>query len=155
SPAPATAKFVDQSVPAAPESASKGHAAVERIAFNRSAQRLNLPLYWSADANKNGAIEPDETAFLLFHSASGTAKWVENGAFTSAFEDAYKQIAADAAGSSRTGLLAEEQERRKLVMSELDQGRATLLASDLAGLGSDEKEFVKHVLTAANLIDDL
>src|SRR5262249_41730090 len=150
-PAPALAPTAEQPAPSAP----KGHGAVERIAFNRSAQRLNLPLYWSADVNKNGVIEPDETAGLLFYPTSATAKWVEGGAFTPAFEDAYKQIVADAAGAAPTGLSNEEQERRKLVLSELDQGRSTLLANDLSGLGPDEKSFVQHVLAAPNLVDDL
>jgi len=96
---------------AAPTAAPKAHAAVERAAFNRSAQRLNLPLYWSSDKNSDGAIQPDETALLLFYPSSETAKWVENGSFTAAFEDAYLKIVDDAAtGGARPGLTAEETE---------------------------------------------
>jgi len=132
------------------------HAAVDRRAFNRSAQRLNLPLFWSIDKTGNGGIEPDETALLLFYPTSGTAKWVEGGSFTPAFEEAYKRIVEDAAGSGvPPGLSAEEQARRSLVVQELDQGRATLVSNDLSALGSDEKSLVEHVLSASNLIDSL
>src|SRR5262245_56348345 len=79
-----------------PVAAPKPHAAVTRDAVNRSAEHRNLPLYSSADKNGNGAIDPDESALLLFHSTSSTAKWVEGSSFTPAFEDAYKQIVADA-----------------------------------------------------------
>ena len=40
-PAPAPPPTAEQPTPAQP----KGYAAVERITFNRSATRLNLPLY--------------------------------------------------------------------------------------------------------------
>jgi len=141
---------------AAPTATPKAHAAVERTAFNRSAQRLNLPLYWSLDKNNDGSIEPDETALLLFYPSSETAKWVENGSFTAAFEDSYLKIVDDAAsGGARPGLTAEEKERRRLVVQDLDQGRATLVANDLSGLGADEKTFVKHILTVSSLIDAL
>jgi hypothetical protein len=133
----------------------KRHAAVERTAFNKSAVRLNLPLYWSGDKNGNGAIEPDEAVLLLFHPTSTTARWVEGGAFTPAFEEAYERIAKDANGAALAGLSGAEAERRKLVLEELDQGRATLVSNDLSALPADEKTFVKHVLAAADLIDDL
>src|SRR5579859_3430154 len=116
-----------QATEAPPAPAAKQYAAVPRDAFNRSAQHLNLPLYWSADKNGNLAIDPDETAVLLFHPTSSTAKWVEGSSFSPAFEDAYKRIVADAAGSARGGLTPDETERRKLVIQELDQeiGRAS------------------------------
>src|SRR5262249_16802478 len=63
---------------------------VERAAFNRSAEHLDLPLTWSYDKNNDGAVDPDETAVLLFHPGSFTAKWVDGGSFTPSFEDAYK-----------------------------------------------------------------
>src|SRR5262249_26064935 len=86
---------------------------------------------------------------------SFTAKWVDGGSFTPSFEDAYKRIVSDAAGGIDPGLTAEEQERRRLVREELDQGRPSLVASDLSGFGADERKFVKHVLAASNLIDKI
>ncbi|MEA2749124.1 MAG: hypothetical protein QOI41_3267, partial [Myxococcales bacterium] len=35
---------------------------VTRADFNRAAAELALPLFWSADANKDGALDPDELA---------------------------------------------------------------------------------------------
>jgi hypothetical protein len=43
------------------------HDAIDRLAFNRLAVRLNLPLYWASDTNKNGIVEPNEVAALLFY----------------------------------------------------------------------------------------
>jgi hypothetical protein len=142
-------------LPAPRPDATKLHASVERSAFNRSAQHLNLPLFWSVDANKNGAIDPDEAVLLLFHPTSDGAKWVENGAFTAEFESVYQRIAADAAGGAPAGLSAGEAERRKLVVDDLDQGRATLVSTNLSTLGADEKTFVKHLLAATHLVDAL
>ena len=154
--APAPATPPPSATATAPAAAST-HAVVDRIAFNRSAVHLNLPLYWSADRNANGAIDPDETATLLFYPTSAQAKWVEGGAFTRAFEDAYARIAEDAKGSpdARAGLTPEERERRKLVVEDLDQGRATLVSNDLRNLSPDEKSFVSHVLAASAMIDAL
>jgi hypothetical protein len=132
--------------PAAPR-----HDAIDRLAFNRAAVRLNLPLYWTIDANKNGTIEPGETATLLFYPGSADAKWVDGGAFTPAFEDAYARIVS-AAKSEPTG---EDAPRRKLVLQELDQGRATLVKNDLTGLNADDKEFVRRMLAVTALVDDL
>ncbi len=137
---------------------ARAHTAVDRIAFNRSAVRLNLPLYWAIDRNKNAAIDPDETATLLFYPTSETARWVERGAFTEAFEEAYARITADAAGEPGGNVAnapADERARRKLVVEDLDQGRATLVTNDLTGLRPDEKAFVKHVLAASAKIDAL
>jgi len=139
--------------PAASAAAPKTHDAVDRASFNRLAARLNLPLYWTADANKNGTIEPNETATLLFYPGSASAKWVnETGAFTPSFEEAYARIVG---AQGAIGGPAEDQERRKLVIQDLDQARPTLVANDLSGLSADDKAFVQHVLTASDLVDVL
>jgi len=156
SPMPALSPASAEPPAASPTDRPNGHAAVDRVTFNRGAVRLNLPLYWSTDKNKNGAIEPDETALLLFYPTSGTSKWVDGGAFTAQFEEAYKRIGEDAAGATRgAGLSAQERERHKLVVEDLDQGRATLVSSDLSALGADEKAFAKHVLAVSSLVDAL
>ena len=134
---------------------SKAHDAVDRATFNKAAVRLNLPLYWTVDANKNGAIEPSETAALLFYPTSTTAKWTDGNAFTPAFEDAYAKIVATKGDDSAKAATPEERTRMQLVISDLDQGRATLVQNDLSGLGADDKSFVKHVLTASDLVDQL
>ncbi|HEY5946820.1 MAG TPA: hypothetical protein VIV40_15060, partial [Kofleriaceae bacterium] len=76
--------------------------------------------------------------------------WVENGAFTPAFESAYDAIVtASKAGDAKLD------ERQKLVGQDLDQGRATLVRSDLRALSADEKTFVDHMLAASRAIDAL
>ncbi len=64
-PAPAT----QPPAPAAPAAVVHAvrHDAIDRLAFNRLAVRLNLPLYWASDTNKNGIVEPNEVAALLFY----------------------------------------------------------------------------------------
>jgi len=127
--------------------AAKRHDAVPRVDFNRWAVRLDLPLYWIVDRNKDGSIDPDETAALLFYPSQG--KWVAGGAFTPEFETAYDAIATAA---KATRVL---DDRQKLVEQDLDQGRATLVVSDLRGLNADEKTFVDHMLAAARAVDEL
>src|SRR5437868_5611332 len=119
--------------------------------MNRLAARFNLPLYWSADTNKNGVVEADEVHGLLFYPTAG--EWTKDGKLTPAFDDAYRRLVqGDALPASLT---PQEAERRKLVRDDLDQGRATLVYNDLRGLSEDEKTFVKHVLAASALVDKL
>src|ERR1041385_2875074 len=63
---------------------------VDRMTFNRTAVHLNLPVYWTADANNNKMIEPDEVVPLLFYPTHQV--WVEGGAFTPAFEETFATI---------------------------------------------------------------
>ncbi|MGO9708630.1 MAG: hypothetical protein ACLQBL_07200 [Polyangiaceae bacterium] len=127
---------------------------IDRAAFNRVATWLNLPVYWVSDPDKDGVIDPGEVAPLLFYPSSSDAAWVSGGAFTPAFEAAYKRIVA-AKSEEATGSSQEETERRKLVTLDLDQARTTLVSTDLSGLGADDKAFVGHVLAASDLIDKL
>ena len=130
------------------------HDRVERLAFNRAAMRLNLPLHWIADSNANGAVDPDEVASLLFYPAA--PRWTTAGHFTPAFEKAYAQIVAWAgAPPLPAGLAPAELERRRLVIADLDQGRPTLVRSDLRALAPQDKTLVGHMLKTAAFIDDL
>ena len=112
--------------------------AIERVEFNRLAVQLNLPIYWIADTNGNKAIDPDEAAPLLFYSE----KSIE-------LDAAYDQIAAAAKAPPSSD------PRRALVARDLDQGRATLLWSDLSKLDAAERAFAAIMLDVARLIDDL
>jgi hypothetical protein len=140
SPAPTGAKAAD----AAPAPGAKRHDALPRADFNRWAVRLNLPVYWIADTNKDGSIDPSEMATLLFYPAPAPA-----------FEAAYDQIVAAAKAPPAAGGDAAEQERRALVADDLDGGRATLVLSDLTGLSEADKAFAHHMLTVADRIDAL
>jgi hypothetical protein len=128
---------------------------VGRHEFNRAAVRLDLPLFWVADENSNGAVEPNEVASLLFYSIDG--HWVENGSFTPTFELAYARIEEEAGRDDVVANGSDENElrRRRLVRDDLDYGIATLVHNDLRDLPDDHRSFVQHMLAAARLIDEL
>jgi hypothetical protein len=127
---------------------------VERLAFNRAAARLNLPLYWVADRDGNRTVDPDEVATLLFYPPA--ARWVDGGRFTPEFEQAYAEIATWAGEPPLApGLTADERQRRALVIADLDQGRPTLVRSDLRGLSNEERTLVGRMLKIAARVDAL
>jgi len=130
------------------------HDRVERLVFNRAAVRLNLPLYWTADSNGNGAVDPDEVARLLFYPT--TPSWVAAGHFTPEFEKACAEIVTWAGEPPlSTRLTPAERTRRQLVIADLDQGRPTLIRSDLRATSSEDKTLVRHMLTLATSMDAL
>lgn len=140
----------------APEPATKiqdSYSGIDRIDFNKTAVRLDLPLYWYADKNENGAIEADEIVSLLFHSTCGD--WTKDGAFTTAFHEAFGAIMAAKDGPNLEGLDGAEARRRALVARELDQGIPTVVYNDLSGLSDEEKTVMGHLLAAAKLTDEL
>jgi hypothetical protein len=126
---------------------------LDRETFNKAAVRLNLPLFWTADRNGNQRVEPDEVVTLLFYAEA--TRWVEGGAFTPAFLAAYEQLVKAAGGALPQGLAPDEAQRRTLVLEELDQGRPTLVWSDLRSLSAEEKALVKRMQKVADLIDQL
>jgi hypothetical protein len=123
------------------------YSGIERAAFNRAAVRLNLPVYWVADKNKDGIVSPDEVASLLFYPAEG--HWVENGAFTKAFDDAWAKIERDVSAPPSSD------PRQALVRKDLDQGLATLVLTDLHAGTPEDKTLVRHMLNVSRLIDAL
>ena len=144
-----------ESVPA-PEQAQTNR--VPRDAFNRLAAELALPIFWTKDANADGALEPGELALYWGLDPNGTlATWVDQGRFTQAFEVAYEAIAARFAhgASFPSNLSADEVTRRKLVLEELGQGRTTLVATDLRNAPADEQRFVGDILKIGAIIDHL
>jgi hypothetical protein len=152
---PASAAASASAAAAAPagSAAKQGHARLDRPTFNQRAVRLNLPLYWKADANKNGAVDPDEVASLLFFPTEGN--WVKQGAFTPAFEAAYERLqAAEPPATAGAGNGAEAA-RRKAVLAELDAAAPSLVYNDLRKLGAEERAFAKAMLDVAHHIDEL
>ncbi|MDD5306715.1 MAG: hypothetical protein PHU25_05275 [Deltaproteobacteria bacterium] len=140
--------------PAPAPVAQASYPGIDRPTFNRLAVRLDLPVYWIADRNGNAAVDPDEVASLLFYPTEG--QWVANGTFTPAFDEAWKRIEALSKDASQpAGLDAAEAERRRLVASDLDQGRPTLVYNDLTGLSMEDKVALSHLLAAARLTDEL
>jgi hypothetical protein len=135
------------SAPTASEAPSPAHDRVERLRFNQLAVRLNLPLFWAADADEDGAVDPAEVRALRFYPSEGD--WVADGAFTPAFERAYRAIvAADAEP-------APEDPRLRRVVEELDGIAPTLIDNDLTELPEAHRAFARHMLNVAERIDAL
>ncbi len=121
---------------------------LDRLRFNQLALRLDLPLYWVDDTDDDGEPDPGEITALSFYSESAP-RWVERGAFTSAYRRALARIQAEASAPPPTD------PRLRLVVEELDAAAPTLLASDLRSLPMPHKRFAKHMLRVGELIDTL
>ena len=131
---------------------ASAHDTISRADFNKFAVRLNLPVYWTADANGNKSLDAGEVAPLLFYGSQPT--WTDNGAFTKDFETAYAQI-VDAAKAPPLDAKSEDGKRRTLVREDLDAGRPTLVRSDFSAASAEDKAFVERMLGIADQIDDL
>jgi hypothetical protein len=131
------------SPPAAP------YAQLSRDEFNRRAVLFNVPIFWVADANGDKAIDPNEVRSLLFYPQE--ISWVEAGKFTALFDTTYKKIAQGEFEPKD----ATDNDRRQLVIQELDQGRTTLVDNDFSASSNEEKAFVRHMLTVAKMMDGL
>ncbi len=154
---------------------------VDRAQFNRVAARLNLPLFWMSDTG-DGRLAPAELAILSFYPGAPEGPFVAEGAFTEAFYDALSLIetaagveqsyapaqeegSADGADGTaevskakatpQRALSKAERERRELVREELDQGRPTLIRTDLSRLSDSDRDFVARMMEVAALIDQL
>lgn len=112
---------------------------IGRADFNRLAAAANVPLYWLTDDVNPGEVDPSELVALGVDG--GLSKWVEGGQFTIDFLTVYMNLS--------------EARRQEAVAKELNQGRPTLVSSDLTQLSADEKQLVRHILAAAKLTDEL
>ncbi len=122
---------------------SRTYDQLDRAELNRLAVHEDLPLFWIEDADGDRAVDPDEVASLLFYSTTET--WAVDGAFTPAFDAAYDRLLA-----ARTAKPADR--RLALVIEELDQGRPTLVLTEVT---ADERPFVDHMRTVAAQIEAL
>ena len=123
--------------------------------MNRLAAELDLPLFWIADTNGDGALEPDEVAVLWGVAPEGTA-WIQGGAFSPAFLSAYAaMVKVKAEGHPLAGLDDAEKKRRTAVLAELSAGRPTLIRTDLRGASAEDRAIAAHVIAAANVIEHL
>jgi hypothetical protein len=150
-PPPATAPTP---LPPAPQAtqAPAAKTPLTRDEVNRTAVRLNLPLFWSADRDGDGQMDPDEVASLLFYPSREA--WVRDGAFTPAFTTAVAAIERAARAPALAGD-DDESKRRRLVVEDLDAGKPALVYSDLRASTDEQKKLVRHMLTASALIDKL
>lgn len=131
-------------------SVSADYQAIDRVAFNRRAAELFLPLFWRGDANNNGRIEPSELAVLAGYPPDDYREWLDaRGGFTAAFDDAYRKMLEPDVSPTAAG----EAARHRLVLEELSQGRPTLVETDLTSANPAERNLVNHMLNAARLIE--
>src|SRR5256885_926298 len=120
---------------------------IDRLEFNRRAAEHFLPIFWRTDANKNGALDPDELAFLWGFGDATRDQWVGASGFTDAFGKVYASLEAPAA--------ANDDKRLAAIKEELSQGRSTLLESDFSAATAEDKAIVVHVTKAAQLVERL
>src|SRR3954463_15987504 len=125
----------------APVAAKPTFDKLPRLEFNRRAAERYQPLFWRSDANKNGALDPDELAFLWGYGELKREALIGKDGFTDAFGKLYATLLApdDKAPS------AEEQKRRDAIKLELAQGRATLLETDLTTASAQDKAIAEHL----------
>ncbi|MBK9260834.1 MAG: hypothetical protein IPM54_13570 [Polyangiaceae bacterium] len=131
--------------------------AVERADFNRIAVTLDLPLFWSEDANGNKALDPAELAVIWRADVeTNEADWVTGESFTAAFRKAYSAVVDRKRNGPRfEGLDAAEVRRRQAVLRDLDAGRTTLVNSDFRNASAEDKAIVEHILAAAKIVERL
>jgi hypothetical protein len=123
-----------------------------RIDFNKRAAELFLPFFWREDADKDGGLDANELAMLTGFPNANPSIWVdESGRFTEDFRTTYNEMRKPSTPPQD----ASDQKRRQLVVEELAQGRPTLVATDLTQASEGEKQFVQHMLNAAELIERL
>lgn len=115
-----------------------GHPALARDDFNRLAVDAGLPLFWKADANRTGTVEPGE---LIPVGAGSTLLPYVGSGFTQDFRDAYARLV--------------DMRRRETVKRELDFGYPTLLESDFRRASASDREVVGHVVAAGRMIEEL
>lgn len=117
-----------------------------RLRFNQLAVRLDLPLFWAADDDGDGAVDPAEVRSLRFYPSEGA--WVDGDAFTPAFDRAYAAIVEAASASPGD-------ERQRLVFTELDSIAPTIVETDLAEMAEAHRAFAGHMVRVAAMIDAL
>lgn len=131
------------------------YARLDRLTFNRLAAQHALPVFWSADANKNQTLDAAELA-ALWGTPGDAQRYLKDGAFTPEFAAAYDALVASAAAEKSAAKPADNESRRRdAVRRELDQGRPTLVAWDFTGHSAEDRAVVQHILAAARLVDGL
>jgi hypothetical protein len=134
----------------AQQNAESPYAVLSRDEFNRRAVERFLPLFWRSDDNRNGNLDPHELVVLVGYPNSDVDAWLErSGGFTAAFETAYQQLLRPDPRIEEPA----ERMRLELVREELAQGRPTLIETDLSQVTPAEKNMVRHLMSAAHIIE--
>jgi hypothetical protein len=133
---------------------------VSREEFNRLAVLSALPLFWKADANANGVLDPDELGVYWAESmtsASGRSSklsdYVEGNKFTAVYRQAYDSIVSRKAAPADAS--AVEIARLTAVEKELSQGIVTFVGTDLHTASAVDKQVVMLIVEAASIVEKL
>ncbi len=111
--------------------------------------KLNLPLFWKrSDSGASAKPTPDDIAVLWAYGNEPRSHWISDAGFTPAFDAAYADL--ERAMKERAS-----DRRTELLYRELDQGRPTLLEWSFLDAPENERRFVKHIVAAAELIEEL
>ena len=137
-------------VEAKPEPKKPEFNVLSRTDFNRKAQELFLPLFWSADRNNNKSLDADELAVLWGPQNAVRELYVNGKEFTPKFGEIYQRMQK---APDFTGLSPEEKARREAVLLELSQGRPTLIETDLSAASAEDKAIAEHVFNAAVILE--
>ena len=135
-----------------PAPAAARYDRIERADFNRRAAQRALPLFWRSDADRDRTLDPDELVPLWGWDGPAFDTLVAGGGFTPAFAALYQQLTTDLDVS---GAPADDRARRTAVLAELNQGRPTLVETDLRQASAEDQAIVEHVAKAAVLIERL
>jgi hypothetical protein len=133
-----------------PAASATTHDALDRLSFNRRAVDYAVPLFWTIDADKDGALDPAEVAVTWGLNDDTLDRYVKAGAFTPEFDAVHERLRSPV---SLEGLSADERVRRETVLLELSQGRPTLVQTRLASPG--DVALVGHMEKVARLIERL
>ncbi len=138
------------------ETSGDAAPALERRAFNKTAAALHIPLFWTADDQNPGVIDPGELVVLTGYDATWATYLNADGSFTAATSAAIDNIAKVQQDGFPWGHLTDqERARRQALLQELNQGRPTLVLNDFSSASAEDKAIVTHVLNAARLIEAL
>lgn len=131
---------------------------LDRASFNRAALRLNLPLFWSYEAEETRTLSPEKLLVLDYYPSSDSLKLVDqDGQWSQDFLKAYVKMVEAAKDPLMGAEITSDAERLRLqkVAEELDQAAIIVLASDFSEASVETQNFVSAMLKVGKLIDTL
>jgi hypothetical protein len=140
----------DGAVTAAPVPPAPRFNVLARADFNLRAQEHFAPLFWRADTNADGVLDPDELV-VTWGQGAKREDFVSAEGFTPAFVALYAALQKPQA---RT-LSVDENARMQLLRDELMQGQPTLVETDTRRFSAEERTVLTELSAAALGIEQL
>ncbi len=112
---------------------------LSRTDFNRLAATIKPAIFWQNDSNKNGLPEIDEIA-LIGDFSQGNAP-IKDSISSESLSNIYRRLV--------------EMRRHEAIAKELSVGLPTLVYNDLSKVSDGEKEMVRHIIKAADIIENI